>query len=84
MFLFARLYRHPRLIATRAQAHGVVADLAARFLADPALLPPSWATSALGDMADRARVVCDYVAGMTDRHAMREHRRLFDASPDFL
>lgn len=83
-FLFARLYRHPRLVATRAEAHRVVSNLAARFLTDPALLPPSWAAGAAGDMADRARVVCDYVAGMTDRHAMREHRRLFDASPDFL
>lgn len=83
-FLFARLYRHPRLIATRARAHRVVADLAERFLAEPALMPAAWAANAAGEMVDRARVVCDYVAGMTDRHAIREYRRLFDASFDFI
>ena len=84
-FLFAKLYRHPHLLATRAQAHALVADLARRFLAEPDLLPESWAAKATGDgsPATRARTVSDYMAGMTDRHAIAEHRRLFDATPDF-
>jgi dGTPase len=86
-FLFGRLYRHPRLVATRAQAHAIVGDLARCFLDHPERLPTPWALrgapSACG-MAGRARLVSDYIAGMTDRHALREHRRLFDATPDFV
>ena len=44
------------------------------FLADPQLLPPQYQTDARGD---KPRMVADYIAGMTDRYAMREHRRLF-------
>lgn len=77
-FLFAHLYRHPRLVETRSRAQRVVADLAEAFLAEPALMPAAWAADAAGQPVDRARVVCDYIAGMTDRHALREHRRLFD------
>ncbi len=79
-FLFARLYRHPKLVAVRARAGRVVAAITDRFLADPDLLPDGWAGDAAacgGDAAARARVVIDYVAGMTDRFALREHRRLF-------
>ena len=89
-FLFARLYRHPRLVATRKQAHRLVGDLTRALLERPALLPPAWAVRAqsLDDMGC-ARLVGDYVAGMTDRHAIREHRRLFgapvfDAPVDFV
>ena len=79
-FLFARLYRHPKLVAVRARAGRLVAAITDRFLADPTLLPDGWAGDAAacgGDAAARARVVIDYVAGMTDRFALREHRRLF-------
>ncbi len=85
-FLFARLYRHPHLVEMRVRASKVVADLAARFLADPSLLPQEWESRTLqpgcGE-AETARHILDYLAGMTDRHALREHRRLFDDTPDF-
>ena len=48
-------------------------------MAEPDVLPPEWARKALvEDEAKRARAVCDYIAGMTDRFAIEEHRRLFD------
>ena len=56
------------------KARTFVADLFAAFLAEPRLLPPEFQVRA-GD--DKARATADYVAGMTDRYAMLEHRRLF-------
>lgn len=84
-FLFAHLYRHPRLVATREKAGGLVARLAAALLADPRRLPGPWAARAgLGEPALLARTVADYVAGLTDRQAEREHARLFDPREDFV
>jgi dGTPase len=56
------------------KARSVVADLFGAFLAEPRLLPPEFQVRA-GD--DKARAIADYIAGMTDRYAMLEHRRLF-------
>jgi dGTPase len=48
------------------------------FMAEPDVLPNDWTGRAAGlDDRGRARVVCDYIAGMTDRYAIEEHRRLF-------
>ena len=84
-FLFQRVYRHARVMRVMAGAERIVGDLFARYLAQPADLPASWAAEApkLGARA-RARLVGDFVAGMTDRFAIVEHRRLFDATPDLL
>lgn len=81
-FLFARVYRHPRLVEVRARAGGLVAKLTDRFLADPAAMPGRWGRAAAG-AGDPARLVADYVSGMTDRYAVREHARLFDGTPAF-
>jgi dGTPase len=82
-FLFANVYRHPRVMAVMADAEGVVRDLFDRYMADPGELPESWRAAAEADgPTARAAVVADYVAGMTDRYALGEHRRLFDATPD--
>ncbi|MGH6872413.1 MAG: deoxyguanosinetriphosphate triphosphohydrolase [Rhizomicrobium sp.] len=77
-FLFARMYRHPRVMASMEKAQAVIADLFAAFAGDPALLPEDWARAcgAPGD-ARTAGVVRDYIAGMTDRFALQEHRRIF-------
>ncbi|HEY5598444.1 MAG TPA: deoxyguanosinetriphosphate triphosphohydrolase, partial [Kiloniellales bacterium] len=76
-FLFARMYRHDRVIRMIAAAHGVVEDLFALYLADPGRMPAEWQADAAGpDEVARARVVGDYIAGMTDRFALAEHRRL--------
>ena len=81
-FLFANLYRHPRLVAVRERAAAAVTRMTARFLAEPGLMPDGWGTRAAGCAdAAAARLVVDYVAGMTDRYALREYRRLFDDAP---
>jgi len=82
-FLFARVYRHPRIDRIMGEAEGVVADLFARYRTDPEALPPEWREQAppRGTQA-YARHISDFIAGMTDRFALAEHRRLFDATPD--
>lgn len=82
-FLFARVYRHERVMRVMAGAEGIVRDLFGRFLRQPGDMPAAWAASARGS-SERAlaRLVGDYVAGMTDRYALAEHRRLFDATPE--
>jgi dGTPase len=83
-YLFANLYRHPDINAVMDNAARIVADLFGRYLAEPSLMPESWQAAAAGGQgaAGRARVVADFVAGMTDRYAIKEHRRLFDATPE--
>ncbi|MDB5571693.1 MAG: deoxyguanosinetriphosphate triphosphohydrolase [Hyphomicrobiales bacterium] len=82
-FLFPHMYRHPRVMKVRGEAAGVVEVLFARFSADPALMPQEWADAAAGAETDarRMRLVCDYIAGMTDRYAVSEHRRLTGDAP---
>ena len=58
-------------------------DLFERYMDDPGEMPGSWRAAAERDgQGARAAVVADFVAGMTDRYALKEHRRLFDATPD--
>ncbi|MDB5954476.1 deoxyguanosinetriphosphate triphosphohydrolase [Ramlibacter sp.] len=70
-FLFANLYRHSRVMETTGQAQEVVRELFAAYLARPAEMQAGFAAR-----ADTARAVADYIAGMTDRYALREHERL--------
>ncbi|WP_299436961.1 deoxyguanosinetriphosphate triphosphohydrolase [uncultured Rhodospira sp.] len=80
-FLFPNMYRHHRVNRMTSKARRVVRDLFDLLLSEPALLPDDWARRALAadqDMTRRARVVADYIAGMTDRFALDEHARLFD------
>ncbi len=79
-FLHARMYKHYRVNRMRSKAKRVLADLFEVFLHEPQTLPPPW--GGLAQPADetlRARIVCDYIAGMTDTFALEEHRRLFEA-----
>jgi dGTPase len=69
-FLFAQLYRHPQVMQTTERARTVVAELFAAYIAAPQSMPPDFAAA-----PDRHRAVADYIAGMTDRFAMREHQR---------
>jgi dGTPase len=84
-FLFDRVYRSARVLKIVDGAEAIVTDLFTRFLADPQLsdLPRQWQMAGRG-LAPRpkARLVADYLAGMTDRYAIAEHRRLFDATPE--
>ncbi len=70
-FLFANLYRHPRVMETSTQAQEVVRELFACYVARPAEMPAGFAAR-----TDGPRAVADYIAGMTDRYALREHERL--------
>jgi len=77
-FLFAHMYRHPRVMVPMGKAQVLVAELFAAFSREPKLLPPDWAAlcGASGD-AVTGGVVRDYIAGMTDRFAMLEYGRVF-------
>jgi len=77
-FLFQRMYRHYRVNRTRSQARRILAEMFQLFMAEPEVLPPEWfGRAGSDDLNRRARAVCDYIAGMTDRYAIEEHRRLF-------
>jgi len=73
-FLHKHLYQHYQVARMSNKARRIVTDLFHAFLGDPRLLPPEFQLRA---EADLARAIADYVAGMTDRYAIREHRRLF-------
>jgi len=77
-FLFTRMYRGPRVMEERAQAARVMNGLFPLFMARPELMPPEWRSGvdALPDTHALARLVADYVSGMTDRFALQEHERL--------
>ncbi|PZO67032.1 MAG: deoxyguanosinetriphosphate triphosphohydrolase [Paracoccus denitrificans] len=77
-FLFTRMYRAPVVMEERATVTQTLNRLFPLFLDDPSKMPPSWAESALSakDETERARVVLDYVAGMTDRFAVQEAEKL--------
>jgi len=73
-FLSENLYRHYRVVRMSAKASRVVTELFRAFLSDPRLLPPDFQAQA---RTDAPRAIADYIAGMTDRYAILEHRRLF-------
>jgi dGTPase len=78
-FLFARMYRHWRVNRMTAKARRLTEELFRLLHADPSMLPDDWrARAGEGGTVRAATIVGDYVAGMTDRYAMDEHRRLTD------
>lgn len=81
-FLFARMYRHPRVMGPMAEAKTVISELFKRLSSDPGLLPADWAAQCgqAGDSPTR-RVVRDYIAGMTDNYALAEHARVTGGTP---
>ncbi|AVF05500.1 MULTISPECIES: deoxyguanosinetriphosphate triphosphohydrolase [Devosia] len=82
-FLFARVYRHEDVMVPVRESEAVVERLFASYMAD-ADMPGRWGEAGRAvDGADRARIVADFIAGMTDPYALDEHQRLFDARPDF-
>ncbi len=84
-FLRERVYKHYKVLRMTSKARRVLKALFGAFFEDISLMPPEYRDLALlsattqGDTG-RARAVADYIAGMTDRYAILEHRRLFDAS----
>ena len=75
-FLRTNLYRHYRVWRMSHKASRIISDLFAAFHGDSRLLPPQYQQMA---KTDAPRAIADYIAGMTDRYAIREHRRLFNA-----
>jgi dGTPase len=82
-FLFTRMYRAPSVMVERARVTAVVRDLFPLFMAQPDMLPDEWRDDVLAADTHQllARIVADYVAGMTDRFALQEHARLFQSAP---
>jgi dGTPase len=84
-FLKQRMYRHRRVIRVMDEAETIVRDLFGRYRDDPVALPAEWLPEG-GESheteAERARRIGNFIAGMTDRFAITEHRRLFDSTPE--
>ena len=79
-FLRENLYHHYLVNRMTSKARRIISELFDAFMAEPALLPPDYVLTKEERQQDglrQARKVADYIAGMTDRYAMREHRRLF-------
>ena len=74
VFLRENLYRHYQVLRMTEKARRIIRDLFSAFQSDPRLLPPQYQRKA---REDAPRAIADYIAGMTDRYAIREHRRLF-------
>ena len=86
-FLLENMYRHEDVMKVRAKAERVMNDLFTGFQSGQKQLPDTWEhrvveAGGTSDATKRARIVCDYIAGMTDRYAIREHERLFGVSWD--
>ncbi|MCX2696336.1 deoxyguanosinetriphosphate triphosphohydrolase [Ochrobactrum chromiisoli] len=82
-FLFKNLYFHESVVVRRHAADKIVQDLFDICFNDPSIMPAEWQSGCETlDEAGRARRIADYLAGMTDNYAVREHRRLFDHTPD--
>ena len=82
-FLYEHLYRHSEVMRVRERADLIVRQLFDVYFADPRAMPDGWREGL--DRAEervKARYVADFLAGMTDNYAIREHQRLFDHTPD--
>ncbi|WP_341676634.1 deoxyguanosinetriphosphate triphosphohydrolase [Niveibacterium sp. SC-1] len=74
VFLREQLYWHYRVLREMNKAQRIIRELFEAFMAEPRLLPPQYLQRS---REDKPRAIADYIAGMTDRYAMKEHRRLF-------
>ncbi len=81
-FLFSELYMHNKIARIMSDAQSILRDLFGYFMSRPEMLPEEWRHAPdLGEASIRARHVCDFIAGMTDRFAIETHKRLFDVTP---
>lgn len=85
LFLSRRMYQHERVVAIMRRAQRIIAELFDAYVNDSSLLPRLWQDDVVGrDKAGLARKVCDFIAGMTDRYAIDQHRALFDLDPSLV
>ncbi|WP_404934866.1 deoxyguanosinetriphosphate triphosphohydrolase [Nitratireductor sp. L15S-10] len=82
-FLYANLYRHEAVVAVRAHADRIVKDLFDAYFDNPREMPEGWRDGLdMAEDAEKARLVADFLSGMTDTYAVKEHQRLFDQTPE--
>ena len=79
-FLREHLYQHYQVLRMTTKARRIIHDLFNAFVANPRLLPPQYQDMATSESV--ARATADYIAGMTDRYSMKEHRRLFSVGEE--
>jgi dGTPase len=83
-FLSTHMYQHKVVTAMMNRARRVVRDLFEAYSGDPSQMPEGWQEQGTSRGSSRqARQICDFIAGMTDRYALDEHKRLFDLDPLF-
>jgi dGTPase len=83
IFLLEHMYRHPRVLGSMEKAKAVLRSLFEELSGNPSLLPSDWAEACAGPgSAATLGVVRDYIAGMTDRFALAEYRRIFHTEID--
>ena len=75
-FLFTNLYRNHRVVRMAVKAEQIIGDLFTSYIAEPAILPKHIQSLIVEEGLERT--ICDYIAGMTDRYAIEEHKKLFD------
>jgi dGTPase len=75
-FLMEKMYRHSKLVRMTGKAKRILTSLFETYLEDPKQLPPKYGRMA--EDQDTKEVICDYIAGMTDRFAILEYQKLFD------
>jgi dGTPase len=80
-FLNQHLYRHYKVRRMEVKAERVLSELFCAYVDDPELLPPAFRTHI--PTTSPERIVCDYLAGMTDRYSIREYQKLFDLTEKF-
>ena len=81
-FLHLKLYKHPDVVEMTEKANIIIKDLFSAYNNDIKLLPTDFYQYNLNKINSglKERVICDYIAGMTDRFAQQEHKKLFNAS----
>jgi dGTPase len=80
MFLREQLYRHYQVVRMTTKTQKIIRELFAAFMAEPRLLPPQY--QQIAAMEGLSRATADYIAGMTDRYAVKEYRRLFSVGAE--
>ena len=80
VFLFNKMYKHTIVNRMTLKAKNIIDDLFIAFSRDISLLPSEWRDDAENEKSDIKvyRIIADYIAGMTDRYAVMEHKRLYD------
>lgn len=82
-FLYENLYHHASVMAERQKADSIVHDLFTCYFATPLAMPEGRGSEVeAGSEAQKARTIADFIAGMTDTYAIKEHQRLFDRTPE--